>query len=64
MADITKLTPEESFKNSLEDVKVIVEKLQPHCESIDDLVAQVNLGIENRHHLQLMIAFMKSQSKK
>lgn len=60
MAD-PKLSPEESFKSSLEDAKVILEKLQPLCESIDDMVAHITLGIENKHHLQLLIAHMKQK---
>lgn len=60
----TKPTLEESFKESLEDVKTIVEKLLETAPTTEDLLAQVNLALENEHHMRLLMAYMQAPKLK
>ncbi len=64
MATDTKPSVEESFKESLEDVKTIVEKLMETAPNTEDLLAQINLALENEHHLKLLVAYVTQKPKK
>ena len=63
MAD-TKPSVEESFKESLEDVKAVVEKMLETAPTTEDLLAQIHLALENDHHLRLLMAYVLQKPKK
>lgn len=43
----TKQDPTASFRESLKDLIIIVEKLAPYCQSLEDLVGVASLALEN-----------------
>ena len=65
MAD-TKPTQEQvldSFKKSLDDVAVVIEKLAPHCQSFDEMVGMLKLAEENGGQLRLLYRIVTDQKK-
>lgn len=47
-------TPEQSFRSSLEDVVVVLEKLSPFATSPEELAGMVRLALENEGQLRLL----------
>ena len=60
MAD-KKMTEEESFRESLRDLVVIIDRLRGCCSTIEELKDSCILATENELHLKLMIEFMKGK---
>ncbi len=52
-------SPEESFRRSLEDVLVIVNKLGPLCDNVPHLVDLVSASLENEATFQFLINLVK-----
>lgn len=38
-------TAEEGFKSALEDVINVLEKLNPHCETMEEMVGMIRLAV-------------------
>jgi hypothetical protein len=49
------VTPEESFRQALQDVIAIVRKLSPHCKNVNELVGMAELALENDGQLALLM---------
>lgn len=70
MVQVDKKGLEESFKKTLEDVLVVLEKLQPHCESMDELFGMVRLAVGdettpgNDSQLRLLMKLVIPQVKR
>lgn len=54
MADKTDLV--EGFRESLKDLAVVLERLAPHCDTVEDLVASVQHALESDVHLALVMS--------
>ncbi len=52
-------SPEDSFRRSLEDVLVIVNKLGPLCDNVSHLVDLVSASLENEATFQFLINLVK-----
>lgn len=46
---------EESFRASLEDVLVVIQRLEPHCKTINDLTGAIKAAIGNDAVLRMLI---------
>ena len=64
MATETKATPEDSFKETLEDVRDVIINLLDIAPSTNDLFEQVSLALENELHLKLLLAHVTKKPKK
>ena len=47
---------EEKFRGSLSDVAVVLAKLSPLCQSVEELTAMVQLALENDGQLRVLQA--------
>jgi hypothetical protein len=47
--------PAVSFRDSLQDLIVIVEKLSPYCQNIEDLVGMAQLALENDAQVRVLM---------
>ena len=56
-----KLDPAVSFRESLKDLIVIVEKLAPYCQNIEDLVGMAQLALDNDGQLRLLMKQVTSK---
>lgn len=50
---------EASFRSSLEEVLVVVERLTPFCNSLEELTGLLRLGLENDAQLRLILGRIK-----
>lgn len=50
-----KLTPEEAFRSSLEDLIAVAEKLAPYCGSVEELVEVCQLAVGNAAQAKLLL---------
>ena len=46
---------ERSFRGSVEDMLVIMERLVPQCDSLEDLTAMLELATQNNSQLRLLM---------
>ena len=46
---------EDKFRDSLSDVLVVVERIAPTCNSVEDLVVALRLGLENDVMLRMLM---------
>jgi len=51
----------DGFKESLKDLAVILEKLVPHCETMDELIASIKHGLESDVHLSLIMSVVSKK---
>ena len=56
-----KLSQEEAFRSSIQDVIAIAEKLAPFCKSIDGLISLARLALENDDQLHLLISLVSKK---
>lgn len=57
----TKKSVEESFRESLEDVIAIAEKMGTHCKSTSDLTNMLKLALENDGQLSLILSIVQGK---
>lgn len=50
-----KLTPEEKFRSSLQDVAAITERLSSVCKTPEEMVSVINLAMENDAQLRILM---------
>ncbi len=62
--DPAKLSPEDSFRSSLEDVLTITEKLAFLCQNMDELNGMLKLALDNDAQLRLLMQQVLDQPKK
>jgi hypothetical protein len=62
MAD-GKLSQEEAFAENLRDLVVLAQKLQPHVQSVEDLIAQIQGALQSEAHLKLLMSVIKQQRR-
>lgn len=55
MASEEKPTVEDSFRDTLQDVIVVVKKLAPCCRSVNDLIGMAELAMQNDGQLFLLM---------
>lgn len=58
MPDPTQTSPQESFRQSLEDVRDIAKRLQPHCKTVSELLQQVEAALDSEPHLALLMSLV------
>lgn len=63
MSITEKVTVEESFRSSLEDVKIIVERVGKFCNSLEDFYELVTLGLTNEGQLKILMALCDGKKK-
>lgn len=63
MAERDKPSTEESFRESLKDVLAIIQRMAPHCGSLEELAETVKLGLENDVHLRLLLSVVMKGKK-
>ena len=49
-------TDEEKFREALGDVMVIVKRLAPHCQRVDELIGVLQHAMENDGQLRLLMS--------
>ena len=54
---------QDNFRDALKDVLTIVEKLSPHCHTLDDLISVAKLAVEDDSQLRLLMS-LTTQTKK
>lgn len=57
-----KMSPQEiedKFRNSLEDVLIVAERLAPTCRTVEELMGMLRLGLENDAMLRLLMNRVK-----
>ena len=54
----------ESFRQSLEDLVVLVKRLAPFCSSVEHLTSIASLALENDAQLEFLINLMSNQAPK
>lgn len=59
MAEKTDLV--EGFKESLKDLAVVLERLAPHCDTVEDLIATVKHALESDVHLALVMSVVSKK---
>ncbi len=55
---------EQSFKEDLESVLVVLQKLGEHCDSVGEIIDMVMLGLSNAGQLRLLMAVVASGEAK
>ena len=56
MTDPSRTTSaEDKFRSSLQDVSVLLQRLGPLCQTLDDLHEMVQLALEKDHQLRLLM---------
>ncbi len=55
-----KKTPEQLFRDSLEDLITVAGALVGHCDSIADLVGMMELALTNDGQLSVIMALVKT----
>lgn len=58
-----KKSNEELLRDSLKDVIAISEKLQPFCQSVEEMIGVASLALENDAQLRILMAQMTSKAK-
>ena len=53
---VTQAQVEESFRDSLRDLIVVVKKLAPHCNSLEDLLGMAELALTNNGQLHFIMS--------
>jgi hypothetical protein len=59
-----KMTPEESFRESLKDVIVVAQMLASHCQTIEELIGMAELALENDGQLRLLMTTVMKKDKR
>ncbi len=59
-----KITVEESFRSSLEDLKVIIERVGSFCNTVEELHELVILAVTNDAQLKLIMNVCSENGKK
>lgn len=52
-------TAEDSFRSSLEDVILIIEKLAPHAKDLDGMMGMLKLALTNDSQLGLIMHMVR-----
>ena len=50
---------EEQFRSSIEDVIVVLERLAPTCDTPEEMISLLKLGLENKAQLRLLLSRIK-----
>lgn len=52
---LTEQQIEDSFRESLKDMIVVVRKLAPHCKNLEDLLGMAQLATTNQGQLRFLM---------
>ena len=50
---------ESKFRDSLQDVVIVAERLAPYCKDVEELLGMLRLGIESDGQLRLLMGKIK-----
>ena len=64
MGSQDKQNVEQSFRESLEDILRVAEKLLPYCQTVEELIGMVKPALENDAQLRLLIQVVMSTNTK
>lgn len=64
MGEQEKKSPQELFRDSLEDLITIAGALAPHCENMKDLVGLLELAMTNDGQLSILMSLVKTTRAK
>lgn len=59
----TKLSQIEEFRNGLEGVVEIAQRLSTHVTSVEDLIGVIKLALENDSQLRILMSITLQQGK-
>lgn len=58
---VDKVSVQDSFRDALQDVIAIADKLAPHCTSIAEMVEMLKLAQDNNSQLNLLMSVIKTK---
>jgi len=60
VAELTKSTPEDRFRETLQDVIVLAQVLKPFCRTAEELADMAEMALYNNGQLRLLMRLVSS----